>query len=373
MISALPSDLVHVLARFAPGSTVALVRASQSLWTRFADDAHFWSSVVAAVQTSRAGRALVRAHAAGVLARRPYVDHVVTLPVATMAPHFALSQDGSTLACGHVRAIRIVHLDAALRARGYGRTMRMNEPIEQLAFSPSEALLASRSSRAVELCDCESWTRWRVVSLPQWSLLSLCFLPNDSIVAGSNTGGVAVFHPHTRSPPRDSWRVDSAAVHALASSRSLVAAGLGNGAVVLLDHEGRRQRTLTAHTCVVDVCFAPAAAEPDGALLVSAGRDGMARVWDTRSGACLRAHDFGGGWVVSVALRDGMLAALLDEARELRVVPVMGGAELKRVAAHAPVGVALAPRGADGKGRALFAQREVGAVNLVEFVFTAAS
>ena len=108
----------------------------------------------------------------------------------------------------------------------------------------------------------------------------------------------------------------------------------------LWSHGGQLLRHVAGHELTVhDLAF-----DVEERLLVSASKDGTARVWDVASAQCLFVHDFDAGYVFSVTLScSNLMAVSLRDANQIRFVQLGRAALVKQLAVDWPGKVRFAP------------------------------
>jgi len=147
-IGDVPSELVHILARFAPLAVAQLARSNCAFWIRFAHDARLWAETVRWVRRREQGRALVDEHSDRILARCPALNDIVPRVVALRdAKIFAVSPDGQMVACAVPQSpVRVVAADPPHRLLACLQTGNASH----IAFS--ESWLAVQSVTRCVVC-----------------------------------------------------------------------------------------------------------------------------------------------------------------------------------------------------------------------------
>ena len=162
-------------------------------------------------------------------------------------------------------------------------TLTYNSPINSIAFSPNNPLLASASADStVQLWDLNTNTLQATLRGHTSNVLNVAFSPDGSLLAsGSADGTVRIWDPRTETL-QATLHGHTASVLSVAFSPdgSLIASGGADGTVRLWNLVTETlEATLEAHMdSVLSVAFSP-----DGSLLASGSADGLVGLWDTHT------------------------------------------------------------------------------------------
>ena len=162
-------------------------------------------------------------------------------------------------------------------------TLTYDSPINSIAFSPNNPLLASASADStIQLWNLNTNTLQATLRGHTSNVLNVAFDPNGSLLAsGSADGTVRLWNPSTETlqATLEAHTSDVLSI-AFNSDGSLLASGSADGTVRLWNPSTETlQATLEAHMdSVLDVAFSP-----DGLLLASASDDGLVGLWDTHT------------------------------------------------------------------------------------------
>ncbi|MGL4554875.1 MAG: FecR domain-containing protein [Gemmataceae bacterium] len=206
----------------------------------------------------------------------------------------AVSPDGRTLAIPcWAGGVRLIDLHAPDRDRLLaGGDARPNA----VAFSPDGQTLAvgydpvKRTPTPLTVWDVRTGRTVHALRPVARKVHALAFAPDGRTLAfvsnAGNQRGVNVWDlGDTRERLRLAERADRVLCLAAHSAGRLVAAGTGDGSVVLGDPDtGRTVRTLDGHEREVQAV----AFQPGGDLLATGGRDGVIKLWSVSTGALVR-------------------------------------------------------------------------------------
>ena len=162
-------------------------------------------------------------------------------------------------------------------------TLTYDSPINSIAFSPNNPLLASASADStIQLWNLNTNTLQATLQGHTSNVLSVAFDPNGSLLAsGSADGTVRLWNPVTETlqATLEAHTGDVLSI-SFNSDGSLLASGSADGTVRLWNPITETlQATLEAHMdSVLGVAFSP-----DGLLLASASDDGLVGLWDTHT------------------------------------------------------------------------------------------
>ena len=162
-------------------------------------------------------------------------------------------------------------------------TLTYDSPINSIAFSPNNPLLASASADStIQLWNLNTNTLQATLQGHTSNVLSVAFDPNGSLLAsGSADGTVRLWNPITETlqATLEAHTSDVLSI-SFNSDGSLLASGSADGTVRLWNPITETlQATLEAHMdSVLGVAFSP-----DGLLLASASDDGLVGLWDTHT------------------------------------------------------------------------------------------
>jgi len=301
-MDALPRELVRVLSTFAPLEAMFLVRASKSLWARFAVDPWVHAPRVREVLAQWNGIELLYPHARSMLACCPALENEVAglltpIPTATDMGDFDLSPDGTLLACGGggeivdrtlIRILRAEDSDHGVVAelKGEGRSL-------QLRFSPSGSMLAALNwgeglDSAILVFTCATWALTRRLVVTASSPIGHMCFPMDRAIFTSALAPNCLVIMDPESEEETTRTVEEQGVTCLAASRVLVASGHCDRHVRLWTFEGAAVSRFDCESCVSVMCFAA-----DGALLLAMSADGVLRQWNMATRTCERTYDPG--------------------------------------------------------------------------------
>ncbi len=162
-------------------------------------------------------------------------------------------------------------------------TLTYDSPINSIAFSPSNPLLASASTDStIQLWNLNANTLQATLHGHTSNVLSVAFSPDGALLAsGSADGTVRLWDPATDTLQATLRGHTSNVLNvAFSPDGSLLASGGADGTVRLWDPAAETlQATLEAHMdSVFSVAFSP-----DGLLLASASDDGLVGLWDTHT------------------------------------------------------------------------------------------
>ncbi|MCZ2525284.1 CHAT domain-containing WD40 repeat protein [Streptomyces sp. HB2AG] len=285
------------------------------------------------------------------------------LPVGQWVLCMAVHADGSLLATGSRRRVRVWDLDSE-RLLWESRTAGWTCPVFDVAFSPDGRLLAacgadnlarifdaptgepllrmrhdhfvkgvSFSPDGNRLATAGADRTWRIWSADDGELLlrirqsggvnAVAFAPEGHRVAtGSSDRSATLWDPDTGRPLLRIHHDGAVNAVAFAPDGHRVATGSSDRSATLWDPDTGRPLLRVHHGGAVrDVAFAP-----DGGRLATAGEDRAARLWDTADGACLRQvrHDHivhavafapDGGWFASGGEDKAVRITRLDTGR----------------------------------------------------------
>jgi mono/diheme cytochrome c family protein len=159
-------------------------------------------------------------------------------------------------------------------------------PINAIAFSPADHLLAVARYAEVELRSASDLKTLRVCKVKYGNINSVAFHAGGALFSAGGQPGVA--GEICQWNPADGSLVRSIPAHkdavyslALSSDAKRLASGSYDQKVKLWDAEtGRELQTLSGHNgCVFGLAF-----RPDGKLLASASADRTVKLWDTATG-----------------------------------------------------------------------------------------
>ena len=162
-------------------------------------------------------------------------------------------------------------------------TLTYDSPINSIAFSPNNPLLASASvDSTIQLWNLNTDTLQATLRGHTSNVLSVAFSPNGALLAsGSADGTVRLWNPDTETL-QATLRGHTSNVLSVAFSPdgSLLASGGGDGTVRLWNLVTETlEATLEVHMdSVLSVAFSP-----DGSLLASGSADGLVGLWDTHT------------------------------------------------------------------------------------------
>ena len=202
-----------------------------------------------------------------------------------------------------------VSLESGRRARQQTREARQLAYVNSLAAAESALRENAVEEAAARLdaapADLRGWEWRHLSSRLDHSLLTVpahaqgvtCvrFLPGGASVLTAATDGTVREWDATTGAALRSWGPLGASVESLAlpADGSWLAAGLGNGRVMVLDR--------AAQVVPVQLCegsgWASVAVGPDGRRLATAHADGIVRVWDVAGRRLLASWEAGGGFV----------------------------------------------------------------------------
>ena len=178
-----------------------------------------------------------------------------------------------------VVASNLIHLGDAYTVAPH-TTLTYDSPINSIAFSPTNPLLASASvDSTIQLWNLNTNTHQATLLGHTSDVLNVAFNPDGSLLAsGSADGTVRLWDPDTETLqatlPGHTSNVLSVA---FSPDGSLLASGGADGTVRLWDPDTETlQATLETHMdSVLSVAFSP-----DGSLLASGSTDGLVGLWD---------------------------------------------------------------------------------------------
>ena len=162
-------------------------------------------------------------------------------------------------------------------------TLTYDSPINSIAFSPNNPLLASASTDStIQLWNLDTNTLQATLRGHTSNVLNVAFSPNGILLAsGSADGTVRLWNTATETL-QATLRGHTSNVLSVAFSPdgSLVASGSADGTVRLWNTATETlQATLEAHMdSILSVAFSP-----DGLLLASGSADGLVGLWDTHT------------------------------------------------------------------------------------------
>ena len=159
-------------------------------------------------------------------------------------------------------------------------TLTYDSPINSIAFSPNNPLLASASTDStIQLWNLDTNTLQATLRGHTSNVLNIAFDTNGALLAsGSADGTVRLWSPVTETLQATLQEHTGAVLSVVFSpDGSLLASGGADGTVRLWDPVTETlQATLEAHMdSVLSVTFSP-----DGSLLASGSADGLAGLWD---------------------------------------------------------------------------------------------
>ena len=159
-------------------------------------------------------------------------------------------------------------------------TLTYDSPINSIAFSPNNPLLASASADStIQLWNLNTSTLQATLRGHTSNVLNVAFDPNGALLAsGSADGTVRLWNPHTETLQATLQGHTSNVLNvAFSPDGLLLASGGADGTVRLWNPVTEAlQATLEAHMGnVLSVVFSP-----DGTLLASASDDGLVGLWD---------------------------------------------------------------------------------------------
>ena len=162
-------------------------------------------------------------------------------------------------------------------------TLTYDSPINGIAFSPNNSLLASASvDSTVQLWNLDTNTLQATLRGHTSNVLNVAFDPNGALLAsGSADGTVRLWNPHTETLQATlRGHTNNVLSVAFAPDGSLLASGSADGTVRLWNPITETlEATLEAHMdSVLSVAFSP-----DGTLLASGSDDGLVGLWDTHT------------------------------------------------------------------------------------------
>ena len=162
-------------------------------------------------------------------------------------------------------------------------TLTYDSPINSIAFSPNDPLLASASADStVQLWDLNTNTLQATLRGHTSNVLNVAFSPDGSLLAsGSADGTVRLWNPITETLQATlQGHTSNVLSVAFSPDGSLLASGSADGTVRLWNPITETlQATLGAHMAsVFSVAFTP-----DGTMLASASDDGLVGLWDTHT------------------------------------------------------------------------------------------
>ena len=159
-------------------------------------------------------------------------------------------------------------------------TLTYDLPINSIAFSPNNPLLASASTDStIQLWNLDTNTLQATLHGHTSNVLDVAFSPDGSLLAsGSADGTVRLWNPDTETLQATLQEHTSNVLSvAFSPDGSLLASGSADGTVRLWNPDTETlEATLEAHMdSVLNVAFSP-----DGLLLASASTDGLVGLWD---------------------------------------------------------------------------------------------
>ncbi len=158
-------------------------------------------------------------------------------------------------------------------------TLTYDSPINNIAFSPNNPLLASASSDStIQLWDLNTNTLQATLHGHTSDVLDVAFSPDGSLLAsGSADGTVRLWNPVTETLQATlEAHMDSVLSVAFSPDGTLLASASADGLVGLWNfHTQTLQATLGHESPVLSVAFSP-----DSNLLATGSADGVARLWD---------------------------------------------------------------------------------------------
>ena len=181
-----------------------------------------------------------------------------------------------------VVASNLIHLGDSYTVAPH-TTLTYDSPINSIAFSPNNPLLASASAdRTIQLWNLNTNTLQATLRGHTSNVLSVAFDPNGALLAsGSADGTVRLWNPITETleATLEAHTGDVLSV-AFSPDGSLLASGSADGTVRLWNLVTETlEATLEAHMdSVLSVAFSP-----DGSLLASGSADGLVGLWDTHT------------------------------------------------------------------------------------------
>ena len=178
-----------------------------------------------------------------------------------------------------VVASNLIHL-GDLHTIAPHTTLTYDSPINSIAFSPNNPLLASASTDStIQLWNLNTNTLQATLHGHTSDVLDVAFSPDGSLLAsGSADGIVGLWNPVTETLQATvQGHTDSVLSVAFSPDGSLLASGSADGTVRLWNlHRQTLQATLETHMdSVLSVAFSS-----DGSLLASASADGLVGLWN---------------------------------------------------------------------------------------------
>lgn len=172
----------------------------------------------------------------------------------------------------------LIHLGSSYTVAPH-TTLTYDSPINSIAFSPNNPLLAGASiDSTIPLWNLNTNTLEATLRGHTSNVLSVAFSPAGSLLAsGSADGTVRLWNPITETLEATlEAHMDSVSSIAFSPDGSLLASGSADGLVGLWDTLTETlQATLGHESPVLSVAFSP-----DGDLLATGSTDGVARLWD---------------------------------------------------------------------------------------------
>lgn len=217
-------------------------------------------------------------------------------------------------------------------------------------FSPDGSMvLTSSNDRTARLWDVASGSELRQFVGHTGGVFPSAFSPNGEFVLTGSADRTAKLWDvaQTNEPRRFAPTIRAHAANLLTVRLSDDGHSvLATGQVMLSQWELASSAVAAERPLLVSAANAQALS-PEGAILLSAHSDGLVRVWDTNSGAELRAiagHN-GQVWAIAVAA-DGRMALSGGEDGVARLWDLTSGAELQRLDTHDAIrAAALSPDG----------------------------
>src|SRR5262245_16066165 len=209
-------------------------------------------------------------------------------PSSVVRPHpvtsLAFSPDGSTLAVGGYREVRL------LEARSGQLQARFDTPagmVNSVAFSPDGTLLAAGGGRPGKEGEILLWERRTGRPLPpihahRDAIYGIAFSPNGLLLAAASYDHLVSLHPVGPGQPESAPRMlkdhtDSVYCVAFSPDGARLASAAGDRTVKVWDvASGRRLYTLSEAAAELYAV----AYRPDGKQIAAGGVDKMLRVWD---------------------------------------------------------------------------------------------